>query len=443
VVTPERARQVDLRSWFHRRGEEGQSATVAAPRPAFALYPPRGQKGLDPTRLDCFGSRLEAFRRRHLRQSEPRLFGALQILDLDLIRRRFGARWVPLREKIFQIIEHALDRELGPDDLYLVFDERTVYLFVTGIAREAAVVRMRLAAARITERLCGLVPGGAAIRVQTLPFDLDSGLAGVTGPRELRARIEAFEREVEDAERRCFHDNAKRLAPRLLPLVHLRKRLVAAYRLEARYIRPDGGELAATSLCPERVSGVFDAELDAWSVSRLVDLGTAWRERAGRSLLVLPVHYETLAQRRLREPLLLQARRLARPSERFLLFELLELPPGVPQGWLHELLMYLKPFCHGFAVRLYPEMLTTEPLTKCGVEFLSLSAAAIEEREDGFEIIDRWAGLAREVRMRSALLDISRRETVAAAKAAGVDYAAGRVIAPGLTDPLPRGLRAL
>ena len=50
----------------------------------------------------------------------------------------------------------------------------------------------RRIASDITERLCGLLPGGSAVRVKTLPFDFDIGLDGVGSLDQLQARIIAF-----------------------------------------------------------------------------------------------------------------------------------------------------------------------------------------------------------------------------------------------------------
>ena len=413
-----------------------------APHPgrrAFSLYPPRGRKGLDPTVLANFASRIAAFRRAVLDQPQPRLYSALQILDFGQIHLRFGRRWEELREKIFLIIEHALDRAIGPDDLYLMVDEEHAYLLLTGRRRAEAEARARIVAAEITQRLCGLVPGGVAMRVQTLPFDFDAGLKDVMSARQLRERIAAFNQELEDRERRAFRDNVMLFRARYRPLVHLRKSLVSAYRVEALLRRPEGPELPAETVCEERINGVFDAELDGWILRRAGEALRALRGRL-RAFVVLPIHYETLAARRLRDPYLQHCRALPAHSGRHLVFELLDLPPGMPQASLRELTAYLRPFAFTLAARIEPELLTTEHLEGCEIRFLTADWYGERMAEDSgarervqlwdHESLARFAVLGREARMRTAMLDIEEASALQAVAAVGIDYGGGPLIAP-------------
>ena len=424
-----------------------EPGTARAARRAFSLYPPRGRKGLDPTVLANFASRIAAFRRAVLDQPQPRLYSALQILDFGQIHLRFGRRWEELREKIFLIIEHALDRAIGPDDLYLIVDEEHAYLLLTGRRRAEAEARARIVAAEITQRLCGLVPGGVAMRVQTLPFDFDAGLKDVMSARQLRERISAFNRELEDRERRAFRDNVMLFRARYRPLVHLRKSLVSAYRVEALLRRPEGPEIPAETVCEERINGVFDAELDGWILRRAGEALRALRGRL-RAFVVLPVHYETLAARRLRDPYLQHCRALPAHSGRHLVFELLDLPPGMPQASLCELTSYLRPFAFTLAARIEPELLTAEHLQGCDIRFLTADWYGERLAEDGdrrerVELWDRdglarFAALGREARMRTAMLDIEEASALQAVAAAGIDYGGGPLIAPPLAEPRAR-----
>ncbi len=408
----------------------------------FALYPPRARKGLDPLRLDDFTARLDAFRRRVEELRDPRGESALHLLDLDLIRRRFGRRFGELRENIFQIIEHALDRALGAQDLYVVVDETTIYALTCGWPREEARLRLRLAAAHITERLCGVVPGGAAIRVTSLAFPFDRELRGVAGLAALRARVEAFLARARKQEEEAFRLHADRLRPRLEPLIQPRKGLIGAYLLDGWHEREDGRLEPAVCLCPDRFEGAFDAALDTWRAERLAERLADWRRVAGRSLLVVPVHFDTLARRRDREPYLQRLRRLPQHSARVVVFELLDAPPGVPQGYLHQLLMYLKPFALALAVRLAPLALSTEAFAQSGVRFVSMPAKA-PRGEEPRALVQRLARTAREAGMRSALVEVEETGWITAARDSGVDHLAGPLIAPPLPQPLPRGRRAL
>lgn len=403
--------------------------------PPFSLWPPRGRKGLNPDRPGEFAARLAAFRRRHAALPDARLVGTLHLLDLSQIRLRFGRRWPEVREKVFQIVEHTLDRAIGPDDHYVVADEATIVVLASGRRRSDAKAHIELVAAELTGRLCGLVPGGVAIRVRTLPFDLVRGLEGVSNLAALRIRIEECQREVEDAERAAFHAIRARLQVGFEPLVHPRKRLVAGHRLEACWRDPAGQLRPADELLEDRIAGVFDALVDLWLLeacaSQLVFPGRR------QTTLVLPLRAETLLARASRRAYLDACRKLPTCSERHLVFELMELSGAMPQARLREVVGYVAPFALAVAVRLYPPLISLDHLEGCGIRFVSLCDASPGARPPPVAL-EHFAALAHQAGMRAVFVGVRSEERLAAALAARIDYVAGPAIAPLRSSPLSR-----
>lgn len=242
----------------------GAGAAAPGPGDGFALYPPRTRAGLDPNLREEFLERVSGLRRAYLAQPASAAMSSLQTLDLDQIRLRFGRRWPAVRPKVLGIVEAAVQRELGKDDLYVAVSETVLHLFRIGLRRRDAERRGRLLAAEITERLCGTIPGGVAVRLKTAGFDFNHGLAGIASFEQLRNRVEAFGKALDDHELKLFLDNVGRLEPLFRPTIHFRKGLVSAYHLAPLLREPDGGLAAAASLCPSSFNGVFDAETDNW-----------------------------------------------------------------------------------------------------------------------------------------------------------------------------------
>ena len=235
-------------------GAEHDPAEAAA----FAIHPPGTRAGLNPLKRDEFLNGLSAIRRACLALGRASGQTCLQLLDLEQIRYRFGRRWTPLRPKIFGIVESSLQRDLGRDDAYVAVSETLFYVFRIGLKRQDAERRGWLAAADITERLCGAIPGGVAVTVKSVPFDVGAGLAGVTSLEQLRNRVEAFSRSVDDAELRVFLDHAAQLQPWFRPTINLRKRLISAYHLEPVLQGPGDSRLPLSALCPASLNGIFD-----------------------------------------------------------------------------------------------------------------------------------------------------------------------------------------
>jgi hypothetical protein len=404
------------------------------------LYPPRTRAGLDPTKREEFVERLAALRRAYLAQAPGARRSSLQIVDLDQIRRRFGTRWPQVREKALGIVEAGLQREMGRDDAYVAVTETLFYLFRVGVARQDADRRAGLLAADVTERLCGAIPGGVAVRVKTAPFDFAQGLAGLAGFEQLRTRIEASSRTVDDRELQLFLDNVDRAQPWFRPTIHLRKGLVSAYHLAPMLAPAPGGGLAAkprslASLCPASLNGVFDAETDNWSIQQAASLLRERGEGGRVAMLIVSVRYETLAAMRFREPFLTLCRQLPRGSGRRLLLELLDLPPGLPQSRVRELMAYVKPFCLGTVARLPHDAIYAEHLAGCGVVGLSADLGGLDpEAPATRETLSMLAEAARAQRMRSLLVAAASVRLCHQALRAGIDQLNGDAFMPMTTQ---------
>lgn len=403
--------------------------------PPFGLHPPRSRSGLDPSSREEFVQRLTAFRKAYLAQPRQARLGTLQLVELDQIRHRFGRRWPFLREKVLGMVEGALHRDLGGDDLYVVAGETLVYVLRTGIARADAERRGRLLAAEVTERLCGAIPGGVAVRLRHMLFDFDAGLAGIAGFEQLRNRIEAQGRTLDDAELRLFLDHAPAMRPLFRPMLQLRKGLVSAYQLAPVVSLPDGRLAPVSSLCPHSLNGVFDAESDNWGLQQLAPLlgGAAGCRRAP---LIVPVHYETLAAMRFREPFMILCRQLPRVSSRRLLVEILDLPASLPQARVRELMAYLQPFCVTMIARLPADLIVADHLVTSGIRGLSLDGAELDpDRPETAERLAMLVETAAGLRMRSLLLGAPGVRLCHLALRAGVDHVSGDGFMPPVQQP--------
>lgn len=414
------------------------AARAAAPPAAKAgppldLYPPRTRHGLDPRHLGEFARRIEAFRKCYMAQPGYRELGSLQILELGEIRQRFGRRWESVREKAFPIIETCLARRLGPEDLYLVVDEERVWVLAIGARRQEVETRGRLAAAEITERLLGTIPGGVAVRLKTMLFDFAHGLAGVASVVQLEQRIEAFGQAIDAAERKAFLEHAARLQVGFRPTVRLRTGRVVAGQAVALAAGPDGRLVPVASIWPRSINGVLDAELDNWLLARAGEaLGRAAAPRAG---VILPVHYETLAAPHLREPYLLRLRQLPASAGRRLILELVDLPPGLPQARVRDLTAYVGPLCIGLAARLGHDAGSGEHLEGTGIRGVSLDLATVGSDEVAATTLQRLAGVARKHGMRSLVTGVASARSAERAREVGIDYANGEAIRPAQDVP--------
>jgi len=417
--------------------DDGAVESVAPVEP-FTLYPPRSPKGLDPEKIGDFTRRIEEFRTIHIAQNDHKRFGSLQSLDLEPIAIRFGRRWPGIREKAFRHIESCMAKNLRPNDLYVVDSETRVLMLMTGIERVAAERLGLTIASDITQRLCGVIPGGYAVRVKTLPFDLDGGLAGVNSLPALRSHIDAFARSADDAEQRLFEDHSAALAMAYSPTLDTRSGRIQIYHGRPSVRLGDADPVDAGSLCQDSASGVFDAALDKWSLLQTVAHLDPQAGAGKAPTLVVPVHFETLARMRLREAYINLCRRLPPVSAEQLAFEVLGVPISTPQSRMHDLAAYIKPFSKHLVVRVAPQTLAVDHFMNCGIGTLSICGEDIDADDVATPALLKSLGaLARTANMRLLLTETSSLRLCQLAARAGVNLLNGPAFMPHAAAPGP------
>ena len=333
-----------------------ETMTAERLRPArsdtFALYPPRSAAGLDPDRADSFAERLANLHGHHGSLLDRRTKGGLFILDIGELRRRFANRWPKHRENAYQLIEGCLERRLGRNDLYLAVADDRFLLLMTDSDRLAAERHARRIGQEITDRLCGMIPGGVACRVETTTIDLTVLLAGVTSLEEFEARLAASAPADRTPAERKAQALVDRLSPRQLPVWNTGKGLVT---IDAFLPSSADAAVAAelVSLDRDPSGGVAAIEtvaaLDGWSVTTAADA-----LRSSRRAVLVQVHYATLASMRHRQQLMLTCRRLPERARGWLTIELTGLPGHLPQARVRELISYIRPFAVAIILRLDP-----------------------------------------------------------------------------------------
>ena len=105
---------------------------------------------------------------------------SLQVFDLGRLRARLGLRWEGLRYRAVGQIQTGLARELGEEELAIDGGGDLLFAIRSAPDRREVERHGELLAAEVTARLCGTLPGGAIVRVTTLPFDPTTELVGAT-----------------------------------------------------------------------------------------------------------------------------------------------------------------------------------------------------------------------------------------------------------------------
>ena len=361
-----------------------------------ALYPPRTPAGLDPRNRSEFIERLVLFRTRAEAAARSQVGPVLQILDLENLRSRFASRWRQVADKALGIVEHAIRQGLAPGDLYLAINETRFLILRMHMRRTEADWQLAKVAAALTERLLGTIPGGMAGEVRTLPFDPISMLTGVATLSELVGRVDALFQASESIEYELFQTYAPKVFCTWRPTVDLRRSSLFAYHLALTVKEGQAPGRSLATICPDSPNGVFDAESDILALQQ-VTRSLVRMPLEETALLMVPVHYTTLARRHLRERWLPKLRRLPQSASQRLAFELVGLPPATVQSRVRTIMAYLSSASHSTFVRLPYDVAYAGHLDSTGVSGLSLDRRDLSPEDDAPELFALHAQAAREL----------------------------------------------
>lgn len=405
---------------------------------AVELYPPRTRGGLDPRRPGEMAERIERLRRAYL--MHPANYGAthLEILDLEPIRQRLGRRWPELLPKILFNVEGCISHRLGPEDLYLVVDEVTVWILAVGGQPGEAERLGRLIAGDVTERLLGVLPGGAAVGVRSVPFDFAEGLKGVAGLLGLRERVAEANRRLAQAEERRFADHTDRLIALYRPILSLRQPAIVGYRVFARLTREDGTLEMPQTIAPEPSLGTFEAALDTWLAEQVAAVLDRSPGRGGPPPILIPVHLKTLGNRGWRERWQMALAHDAIKAAGRLAIEVIDLPAEAPRELLGELAATVRSCAGPLIVRrpLAPDAVLE--LAGLGVYGVSVNGEGLDPGDPKTARRLRVvADACRTSGLRSLMVRVGTPALAEQARAAGLGAMSGDACLPALREPGP------
>jgi len=278
--------------------------------------------------------------------------GRLVFIRANGIVQRFGPKWEAAAERAEAIAARTIERHLSlPDDAYLRLDALTyLVLFAKTPAAIASAASARIAT-EIAEQLLGASWGPELLTLLTvfgrIPDGLEARSIPITGPSggslldQILKSAEAGE-QAGAADEDAVSDPFREASVVYRPMWDVQLGVLSTY-LAVPAQRTTSGELRPGTF--EMLAG-GDAELMARLDTIIVGRVAAELEAsiaAGRTFLVgIPVHFDTLAARGSRTEFLAACDAIPTAARRLVIFELLDVPAGVPVGRLQTISSLLK-----------------------------------------------------------------------------------------------------
>ncbi|ANC90953.1 hypothetical protein A6A40_02995 [Azospirillum humicireducens] len=457
-----------LRQWFSQGWAAGELAGEASPpssvgQPARTVRPSveAGQE------LRVLEQRLW----RLLMQPAVASTGRVHLLDLGMMRDRLGTGWTALRPRILTAADGIIDRHLTRNDIRFRTAGDDYILVFASLERHAA----SLVCARIAQELLQLFLGddrSADLRVSTAVGVADGQIRfehafATSLLAEARARTElaggsaggsaggAFADGspvmtgpifyAEDAggkarpvlrQLRLPPDDAARFGIRYRPVWDITQQVISTYMGTPVRIFPDESFIEGTAALNSLSDAMEILQLDADALVESVEILNGLFRNKSRLLMSVPICFETLAARRTRLPFLEICQSIPDYLRRFLIFELLRFPPGVPTGRLSELLHEIRPYCRWTFMRVEFKSQSFSGFAGTGLNGITVAMPA--DRSAEVRLMEEMNGIvtaAERAGLMICVAGLSTTSMVVAARASGVRLVAGNRIGPPQDRP--------
>jgi hypothetical protein len=365
--------------------------------------------------------------------------GCVQVIGLSGLRLEIGGRWDKLKESIWAHLETLLRQKLGPTDFYMQLDETSFLVSMPSASVEESQIFCLRIAHELHDSLLGRCEAGTLeIARATGVEDGVLQTAAVAGDQLRLLTLKAGLEKPSDEEMAFLRDvhgtgattPKTTFSHKFVPMWDAQKEAITTYRC----VSP------ADYAAAESLGGAGRQRFEiAVSVSRLrhATSALALHLAAGdRFLVSIPFSYDMLSSPVGRMEIATVCRGLGAELRPYLIFEISEMPYGVPQSRLSELIGSLRPFCRGVATQLPARIANYGAYQGAGLFAIGLSLSGIGGGEMDNEIFKLCVAAKRQG-LRSFALDVPNEELLRAAHAHGINILSSPLIGAAQDKPAP------
>lgn len=314
-----------------------------------------------------FARKLQAI----MARSGSALAGRVNLVGLGKVRDRLGPAWERVAERADLIARKAIERRLLPGDVYQAWHSGNYIIVFSTLGPEQAQAKCALIADEIVKALLG-EEGGDYLEVKTAVVQVDGGLDFQDIP--------AIEHllslpELTDTPSQTPTSNIQPSSLQLGKLANTRfayrpmwdpsRSVISAYICQPVLPSPEGGDpiLAETAIAGDPDARIL---LDWLMLARCKHDLREMVTKQRRLLLVLSVHFDTLASASRRRHYVTELEELSPEERKLLLIEVVGAPQGVLHARLVELILPLKPYCRAVMLQMRIETLDFAQARGCG-----------------------------------------------------------------------------
>lgn len=368
--------------------------------------------------------------------------GCVNLIRCDAIKAQAGARWDKIGGAVSAQLEALLRQKLGPSDFFAALDDSTFLVSMPSADAEAA----QIACLRVAHELHTSFLGACKIgnlRITRAVAYHDDRLAAVDIDGEDLNRLAAkagLPCDEEFLRARVPHNGTARkpsagdgppvFREMFAPMWDAQHEAVTAWRcvtVERPVPRPHDPTAIGFKL--DLGAALSRIRVAAAALSRHLKVGD-------RFLIFVTVPYDVMCSPVGRMEIISACRGLSSALRPYLVFEIDDLPYGVPQSRLLELVGVLRPFCRAVAGQLPARISSYGIYQSAGLKAigLSLSANGAATTEMNSEVF-KLATAAKRLHILSFVLDAASEEAVAWSRSQGINFVSGPAVGALLPEP--------
>jgi len=359
--------------------------------------------------------------------------GCVNIIGFEMIKRAAAARWQRLRPSVCAHLENLLRRTLGPSDFFAEISDTAFLVSMPAAAPEESQlcclrVAQELHSQQLGRRDLGTIEISNATRfehgkLECVPLNEAALLAlsvksGLPAAGSLDAQAPAAPASMNGTDGQTAY----------VPLWDIKNEAITTYRC----VGTEGSLALDDRPTQQDLKSAIGALLTRMAVG--TKTLAASLTNGERFLLSLPIAYGLWCSPAVRMEVAAFCRSLSAELRPYMFFEISQLPEGVPQSRLLDLVGSLRPFCRGVAAELPSHLPSYSAYQGCGLHAISLPLLHGEVGTMTRDIA-KLGMIARSLNVKSVIYDVPTVDLVLAAREHGVTAVASPCIGTTQREP--------
>jgi EAL domain-containing protein (putative c-di-GMP-specific phosphodiesterase class I) len=373
-------------------------------------------------------NKFESFFAEHSSTSEGRVF----VLDLTPIKEKVGDRWERLKSQVYSTTTDVVQHRVQASDVHCLWDELRYIIAFGELDKARARIKINLIAQEVSQRLLGSPDADKVIKITMATTGTDGHFLwnSDTDPSKLIEKSEPKEHPKQTVEKKKEHPLlSKDIDFIFRPLWFVKNKIISSYFCIPVRHTGDGRFLSGYDVLDDNKNPHALEALDLLSMQRIHKEALLLEKANNPALLTVPIHFESVASSGRRSILLEQCKKHLAPHQKRIVVELTNLPEGIPQSRLQELIQALKPFARAVMARF-------DSLHRdfAGFKNIGLHAVGVDlydDRRSEVPIIRELEGFAEQASKYGLHTYVHGVRTISlttAAICAGIDYVDGYAI---------------